>query len=48
MPKSSGNRSGGKGGNQTGSRVKGSGGKPSTTENPSGKGRDNNPPKKGK
>lgn len=38
----------GQGGNQTGSRVKGSSGKPSKTGNRSGKGRDNNPPKKGK
>ena len=36
------------GGNQGGGGQKGPGGKPSTTRNPSGPGRDNNPPKKGK
>ena len=41
MAKSRGSRSGGKGGN----RGKGPGGRPSTTGNKSGGGRDNAPPK---
>ena len=52
MAKSSGNRSGGnrgsKGGNQGGGKGKGPGGLPSKTGRPSGGGRDNAPPKKGK
>ena len=52
MTKSSGNRSGGnrggKGGNRAGGKGKGSAGWPSKTGKPSGGGRNNAPPKKGK
>lgn len=49
MAKSSGNRPGGnRAGKQSGGKSKGPGGKPSTTGNRSGKGRDNASPKKGK
>lgn len=47
MAKSKGNRTGGNQNKQSG-KVKGSGGKTSTTGNKSGKGRDNAPAKKGK
>ena len=48
MAKSSGSRGGGRGGGKGGGKggSRGGGGKPSTTGNPSGKGRDNAPPRR--